>query len=184
MAKLIWRARRIFIAAAAGMLAASLAPASAQDSKARDFKAGGITVTMPWARATPGGAKVAGAFFGVTASAGTEDKLIGASSPAAATVELHDHIDDGGVMRMRRVEAIAVKADAPVTLKPGGLHLMLMDLRQPLKAGDAVDVTLKFEKAGEVKIKAEVAPIGAAGPAGGRAEPGSGSGAGSGSAWR
>lgn len=153
--------------------------AVAQEQKAapvstiREYKAGAVTVRAPWARATPGGAKVAGIFLELIAAAGSEDRLIGARSPVSGVVEIHDHIDDGGVMRMRRIEAVPIKGATTVTLKPGGLHVMLMDLANPLKAGEAVKLTLLFEKAGALEIEVPVAPIGA--------QHGSSSGSGSGS---
>ncbi len=150
-------------------LAKMLALASlviALPATAQDYKLGGITVTAPWARATPGGAQVAGAFLQIQAAAGVEDKLIGARTPAAGTVEIHDHIDDGGVMKMRRVDGIAIKGAQSVVLKPGGLHVMLFDLKAPLKEGDKVAFTLVFEKAGELQIDVPVAKIGASGPDG------------------
>ena len=146
-------------------------PASAQD-----FKLGGITVVATWARATPGGAKVAGAFLEIRAEAGVDDRLVAARSPASGTVEIHDHVDDGGVLKMRRIDGIAIKGAQSVVLKPGGMHVMMFDLKAPLKEGDSVAFTLVFEKAGELQIAVPVAKIGAAGP-GGMPEHGSGHGA-------
>lgn len=185
----------VSFAVAVAIAAASALPAAAQDQKpaatqaagaAREFKAGAVTVRAPWARATPGGAKVAGVYLEIEAAAGAEDRLIGARSPVSGTVEIHDHINDGGVMRMRRIEAIPVKGATAVVLKPGGLHVMLMDLAQPLKAGETVKLTLLFEKAGAVEIEAPIMPIGArqgaSGSGGGSAaDPGSHSGSGHGS---
>ena len=98
--------------------------------------------------------------------AGTEDRLVAAKSAAAGTVEIHDHINEGGIMKMRRVDGIKLSGEQTVTLKPGGYHLMLMDLKQPLKQGGKLPLTLVFEKAGEVAVEAVIAPIGAAGPSG------------------
>lgn len=137
-----------------------------QPAVAQDYKLGGITVTAPWARATPGGAQVAVAFLEIQAAPGVEDKLIGARTPAAGSVELHDHINDAGVMKMRRIEGIPIKGAQSVVLKPGGLHAMLIDLKVPLKEGDKVTFTLIFEKAGDLQIDVPVAKIGAGGPTG------------------
>ena len=149
----------------------------ATPAAAQDFKLGGITVTAPWSRATPGGAKVAGAFLEIRADAGVEDKLIAVRSPAAATIEIHDHVSEGGVMKMRRLEALPIKGAQTIVLKPGGLHVMLIDLKAPLKEGDVVAFTLVFEKAGTLEIEAPVAKIGAMNAAD---APGYGSGAGTG----
>ena len=165
-----------FVIAVVAGLWALPAPASAQE-----FRLGGITVVAPWARATPGGAQVAGAYLEIRAEAGVEDRLIGAKSPAAGAIELHDHIHEGGVMKMRSVEAIAIKGAQTVTLKPGGLHVMLLDLKGPLKQGETVAITLTFEKAGELRIEAPILAIGAMGGSGSGGRSGAGSETGSGS---
>lgn len=126
----------------------------------------GPTVVQPWARATPGGAKVGAAYMEIKAGAAGADKLLAVSSDAAETVELHNHIMDNGVARMRRVDDIAVPAGGSVALKPGGYHVMLINLKQQLKAGDKVKLKLKFEKAGAVDVEANVQPIGAQGAGG------------------
>lgn len=133
-------------------------------AQAQELKFGGITVVTPWARATPGGAKVGGAYLELKAAAGIEDRLVGAKSPAAGSVEIHNHISEGGIMKMRRVDGIKLSGGQTVTLKPGGYHLMLMDLKQPLKQGGKLPLTLVFEKAGELAVEATIAPIGAKGP--------------------
>lgn len=133
---------------------------------AQEIKSGDITVVSPWARATPGGAKVGGAYLELKAAAGAGDKLVSASSPAAGTVEIHEHAHEGGVMKMRRIDGLAVPGGGTVALKPGGYHLMLMDLKQPLKQGETVKLDLVFEKAGKVAVEAKIAPIGAASPDG------------------
>ncbi len=146
---------------AAACMASSLVADIAAPAHAEDARSGGISVSAPWIRATPGGAKVAGAYLELRADPGTDDKLIAVQSPAAAVVEMHTHIEDKGVLRMRRVDAIPVSGEKPVTLEPGGYHLMLMDLTSPLKEGESVEITLTFEKAGALKVKAAVAGIGA-----------------------
>lgn len=134
-----------------------------------------ITVVDPWARATPPGAKVGAAYMELKAAAGAADKLLSASSGAAGVTEIHNHIMEGGVARMRRVDAIAVAAGGSVMMKPGGYHVMLMDLKGPLKAGETIQLKLLFETAGEITVDAKVRPIGASGA-------GSGSGSGAGTA--
>jgi copper(I)-binding protein len=143
----------------AGVLAVFLMLPTA--AAAQEFKIGGITVVAPWARATPGGTKVGGAYLELKAAAGAGDRLVSASSPAAGSVEIHEHASEGGVMKMRRIDGLAVPAGASVMLKPGGYHLMLMDLKQPLKQGDKLQLTLTFEKAGTLSVEGPVAPIGA-----------------------
>jgi len=139
---------------------------------AHEFTSNGITVAHPWARATPGGVKVGGAFFEMKAAAGKDDRLIAVRSPVAGNVEIHNHIMDGGVARMRRVDAIAVAGGRSVVLAPGGYHVMLMDLKQPLKQGNLLKLTLVFETAGEIEVDATVEPIGAMGSHGFDHQPG------------
>lgn len=91
---------------------------------------------------------------------GPADQLVSASSPAAAEVQLHTMKMDGNVMQMRELKQIDVPANTLVELKPGGLHLMLMNIKSPLKPGDMVAVKLKFAKAGELEVKLPVKAMG------------------------
>ncbi|TCZ63077.1 copper chaperone PCu(A)C [Roseicella aquatilis] len=143
------------------MLAAPLLlalPAAAQEQRA-----GSIAVSHPWTRAAGQGGTGAG-FLTLRNTGSTPDRLVGASSPAARTTELHTHIREGEVMRMRPVPAIEIPAGQAVTLQPGGLHLMLIGLQQALDQGGSVPVTLRFERAGEVTVQLAVQAAGARGP--------------------
>lgn len=115
----------------------------------------GLRVEQAWARPTPPGAKVGGVYMQIH-SAGIADRLLSASSPAAAAVELHAHVIDGGVASMRALPGIDLPADAVVELKPGGLHLMLIGLKAPLKPGQKLPLKLRFAKAGAKAVVAEV----------------------------
>ncbi len=126
----------------------------------------GVTVAHPWARATPGGVTNGAAYLEIKTADGVTDRLISASSPVAGRVELHTHILDGEIMRMRRVDNLTLKPGSSVVLQPHGDHVMLMDLKAPLKEGDLVKMTLTFEKAGPLEVEATVEPIGATGPHG------------------
>ena len=119
-----------------------------------------IQIEKPWSRATAPGAKVGGGYMLIRNRGAAADKLVSASSPAAGKVELHVHVNEGGVMRMREVPGYDVPAKGGFELKPGGAHLMFMDLKAPFKEGDKVPVTLKFEKAGEVKAEFQVGGLG------------------------
>ncbi|HET6720809.1 MAG TPA: copper chaperone PCu(A)C [Rhodocyclaceae bacterium] len=112
-------------------------------------------IESPWARPTAPGAKVGGAFMTLVGS-GQADRVVGASSPAAAAVELHTHIMENGVAKMRAVPAIDVPAGGRIELKPGGLHLMLINLKAPLKAGETIALKLRFEQAGEIEVKVPI----------------------------
>jgi copper(I)-binding protein len=117
-----------------------------------------ITFDRAWARPTVAGQMAGGAF--VTLTSATGDRLLGGRTPAAERVELHSMKMEGDVMRMRQVEAIELPAGKPVPLEPGGLHLMLMGLKAPMKAGSKVPVTLKFERAGERTVELAVSATG------------------------
>jgi hypothetical protein len=120
-----------------------------------------IQIEKPWSRATAPGAKVGGGYMLIRNQGAAADKLVAASSPAAGKVELHVHINEGGVMKMREVPGYNVPAKGAFELKPGGAHLMLVDLKKPLKEGEKVAVVLRFEKSGEVKVDFEVRPLAA-----------------------
>jgi len=124
-----------------------------------------IRIEKPWARATAPGAKVAGGYMVIRNTGATVDRLVSAASPAAAKVELHVHINDNGVMKMREVPGYDVPAKGAFELKPGGAHLMFMDIRRPFKEGEKLPVKLKFEKAGEVSAEFQVGGMGGAAPA-------------------
>jgi periplasmic copper chaperone A len=119
-----------------------------------------IQIDKPWSRATAPGAKVAGGYMLIRNAGAAGDRLLSASSPAAAKVELHVHVNDNGVMKMREVPAYDVPARGSFELKPGGAHLMFMELRKPFKEGDTVPVKLRFEKAGEVAAEFRVGGLG------------------------
>jgi len=121
-----------------------------------------VTIENAWARATPPGAKIAAGYLTIR-NAGAADKLISASSPAAEKVEPHITVKDGDVSRMREVNGYAVPAKGTVELTPGGSHLMLVNIKAPLKAGEKVPLVLRFEKAGEVKTELAVRPLGTTG---------------------
>jgi copper(I)-binding protein len=129
-----------------------------------------MQIEKPWARATAPGAKVAGGYMVIRNAGAVGDKLVSASSPAAAKVELHVHINDNGVMKMREVPGYDVPAKGAFELKPGGAHLMFMDIKQPFKEGEKVPVKLKFEKAGEVNAEFQVGGMGGGAPPAGHAK--------------
>jgi copper(I)-binding protein len=120
---------------------------------------GPITVADAYARAAAASGGASAAYMTITIAEGS-DRLIAAASPAAARVELHTHqMDANGVARMRKVPAIDVTADAPATLEPGGLHVMLMGLTAPLEEGASIDLTLTFEAAGDLSLTVPVRAV-------------------------
>lgn len=129
---------------------------------AQETRAGDLVITQPWSRATPGGAKVAGAYLIVENKGAAADRLVGGSADIAGRVEIHEMAMDGGVMKMRALEkGLAIDPGKTVKLAPGGYHVMLMDLKGSLKQGDKVPVTLQFEKAGKVNLTLDVQGVGA-----------------------
>jgi uncharacterized protein YcnI len=129
-------------------------------------KAGALNIEQPWSRATPGGAKVGGGYLRITNGGTTPDRLVGGSFPLAGKVEVHEMRMEGDVMRMKPVEGgLEIKPGATVELKPGGFHLMFMDLKEPLKEGQTVKGTLTFEKAGSVAVEYAVRGMGGVAPA-------------------
>ncbi len=129
-------------------LLAFAAPALAQRST--------IQIENPWSRATPGQSKTGAAYLTLHNTGAAPDKLLSAASPVAAKVELHNHVMSGNVAQMRPVDAIEVAPGSPTVLQPGGLHVMLIDLKEPLKAGQKFPVTLTFEKAGAISVEVAV----------------------------
>ena len=128
---------------AALCLAAAISPAWAQ-----------VKVEAAWARPTVPGQQGSGGFM--TLRSERADRLLGGSTSVAERFELHSMTMQGDVMQMRQVDAIALPAGQKVELKPGGLHVMFIGLKHPLTQGSKVPVTLRFERAGEVKIEMTV----------------------------
>ncbi len=114
-----------------------------------------IAVSDPWARASAGMAKAGAAFMAIN-NTGDADRLVAAAADVSDVVELHTHIQDGEIMRMRRVDGIDVPAGETVLLQPGGLHVMFLGLRAPLEEGQRFPLTLTFETAGDVTVDVEI----------------------------
>lgn len=133
---------------AVGLVAASAAVA-----------AGNIDVKDSWSRATPPGIKVGVAYL-VIDNRGKPDRLLGASSPVARSAELHVTTMQGGMTQMRHLDSLDIKAGSHTAFAPGGRHIMLIGLKQPLKDGESFPLTLKFEKAGAVKVSVHVYGLG------------------------
>jgi periplasmic copper chaperone A len=124
-----------------------------------------ISVEKPFSRATPGGSKVGAGYMTIINKGNAADRLVSASSPAAGKVEIHEMTMQDGVMKMRELAGgFPIEAGKSASLAPHGTHLMLMDLKAPLKEGDKVPVTLNFEKAGKIEVTLDVQSIGAQQP--------------------
>lgn len=141
-----------------------LAVAVAGSALAQDYKAGGLAISHPWARATPSGAQVGGAYMSITNAGPTPDRLLGGNTPAAGRVEVHEMRMEGDVMQMRPLASgLEILPGATIEIKPGGYHLMLTPLRTPLRQGERVPLTLEFAKAGKVDVELAVMGVGATG---------------------
>jgi periplasmic copper chaperone A len=142
-------------------------------SQAQPVKAGDLVIDHAWSRATSGDVGVG--YLTIENNGATPDKLTGAATPAAAKAELHEMSMDNGVMKMRPINGgLPIPPGLSVTLAPGGLHLMLMGLKSPLKEGDKVPLTLQFEKAGKVEVTLDVQSVGAQQPGGTMSMPSNG----------
>ncbi|MBK1721760.1 copper chaperone PCu(A)C [Thiocystis violacea] len=138
----------------ATLLTAALLTLGALAANAAD-----IRVSEPYARAVPPGQPNSAAFMSLTNTTQEARALVGAESDAADVVELHTHVKEGDMMRMRRVERIALPAGETVNLQPGGLHIMLIGLKTQLTPGDQVALTLSFDNGDEVSVTAPVRMI-------------------------
>ncbi len=147
------------------VLAVALAQLSRAPAHAADFDVSTIHITQPWARATPKGASSGAAYMTITNNGTAPDRVSCVSSDLSAHCQIHTMSMENGVMKMRPVEGgLEIKPGETVMLKPGGVHVMLIDLKQALAPGKMVEATLQFEKAGTVKVEFPIAAIGASAP--------------------
>ena len=148
-------------------LTAIAATVLAAPARAEEVKAGDLVITQGWSRATPGGAKIGGGYLTIENKGSAADRLIGGSGDIAGKVEVHEMAVDNGVMKMRPLDkGLTIEPGKTIKLAPGGYHLMMFDLKGPLKQGEKVPVTLEFEKAGKVAISLDVQGLGAQAPGG------------------
>ena len=143
----------------------ALAQLAAPAARATDYNVGPIQISAPWARATPKGATAGAAYMTITNTGKTPDKVSCVASDASAECQIHTMTMDNGVMQMRPVEGgLEIKPGETVTLKPGSLHMMLVNLKHPLEQGNTIKATLKFDTAGTIDIDYPIAAIGAVAP--------------------
>ncbi|BAN35731.1 hypothetical protein SCD_n01920 [Sulfuricella denitrificans skB26] len=145
-----FRSIRIAACVLATLIAAPALAGSAAES---------ISADDPYVRMVPPGMTVSGAFMVLKNADSKDHKVVKADSPAAKATELHTHTNDGGVMKMRQVKDIEIKTKGEAVLKPGSLHVMLIGLKQELKEGDNVAITLTFEDGSSKKVEAPVRKI-------------------------
>ena len=144
------------------LLIAALVGLAAMPASARDYKAGMLTITDPWARATPKGASVGAGYLKIVNTGTTADRLVSGSSDIAGSFQVHEMAMEKGVAKMRQLkDGLEIKPGQTVELKPGGTHVMLVDLKKPLSKDDHFKATLVFEKAGMAEVEFDVLAIGA-----------------------
>ena len=134
------------------------------DGSAHEFMLGNLLIGHPWARASIGAATAGAAYLTITNQGTTSDRLVGASTPVAEKAELHTHLMEDGIMKMRQVEGVDVEPGAPVEFQPSGLHVMLIGLKEPLIEGKTFPLTLTFQKAGKVKVNVIINSSGTTNP--------------------
>lgn len=113
---------------------------------------GSLRIENAWARATIGQSRISAAYMTIHNTGAAPDRVVAASSPVAGAVELHTHVMENNVARMRRIEAMEATPGSPTVLAPGGLHIMLLDLRRPLAAGETLPLTLELASGARVEI--------------------------------
>jgi periplasmic copper chaperone A len=144
---------------------AALLALVAGSATALDYQAGTLRIGHPWTRATPNSARVGGGYLTVTNTGPTADRLVGGTLVEASRVEIHQMTMEAGVMKMHPVEGgLEIPPGETVTLKPGGYHMMFMDLKGQFKQGEMIKGTLVFEKAGTVPVEFKVEAIAAGAP--------------------
>jgi len=149
---------------AVGLLSLAIAAGQAL----AEYRLGGIVVDQAYARATAPKAPTGAAYVSVANTGAGGDRLVGAASPRASTVELHTMSMEGDIMRMRPIEGVDLPPGGRLAMQPGGgVHIMLIGLTAPLKPGDRFPLTLEFAKAGKLEVSVEVRALGAGSPAGG-----------------
>lgn len=147
------------------LLALVMLGAAAGAAVAQTYSVGALKIEQPWVRATPGGAKVGGGYLTITNTGTEPDRLMGGALTQAGRFEVHEMRTEGGVMQMREVRGgLEIGPGQTVELKPGGYHLMFMELREPFKQGERLKGQLRFEKAGTVEVEFKVEAIGANAP--------------------
>lgn len=115
-----------------------------------------VAVQDPYVRLAPPNAPATGAFMVIKNNGDKDVKVVKAANPVSKVTELHNHIHEGGVMKMRPVPGIDIKAKGQAVLQPGGLHVMLIDLKEPMKEGDVVPITLTFDDGSSKQVDAKV----------------------------
>jgi copper(I)-binding protein len=140
----------------------------AMPAKADQWSRNGVTVVCPWAEATRNGITNAPVYMGIYATSQAEQRLMEASSPIAERGEIASYTRVAGILRRQRIQFLPIPAGQAVQLLPGGYHVFLDGLKEPLIAGNNFELLLEFEPAGNLQVEVQVVPIGAGPPCGGQ----------------
>jgi hypothetical protein len=146
------------------ILSIAFALATSVQVNAQTSSSSSIVVERPWARATPGGAKTGATYLTLINNGASAEQLLMATTPVADKVQFHSTTEENGMSRMREMQVVDVAPHARATFDPGGMHIMLVGLKQPLKEGQTFPLTLNFAKAGKIEVTVPVAKIGAMRP--------------------
>jgi copper(I)-binding protein len=138
------------------ILIASLLAVFCSFCMAHEFTIAELHIDHPWSRALPPNAPAGAAYFVISNKGAAPDTLVSASSPIADKAELHTHVMLGEVMSMQKVDSVGIAEGGEAVFAPGGNHVMLFGLKQPLVAGESFPLTLVFEKAGAVEVQVKV----------------------------
>lgn len=117
-----------------------------------------VSVTDAWVRETIGAGKTSAGYARIV-NTGAADRLLGVTTPAAGMADIHQSVEQGGMMRMLPVKSLEIPAKGEALLKPGGYHIMIMNAQKPFKVGDRLEFTFTFEHAGKITVPVKVAPI-------------------------
>ncbi len=140
---------KAFLAVSAAFLLSGMA-------SAHEYRAGELHIDHPWSRAMPPVSPTGAAYLIIENQGSRADRLLGAETPAAAYTELHEHVHADGLMKMQQIEQVVVEPGQRISFEPGGYHIMLFNLQQPLVAGERFPLTLRFEHAGEIEVEVAV----------------------------
>lgn len=145
-------------------LVVALTMTTAASSAQESARAGDMVIERPWARASIVANRPAAAYLTVRNQGTASDTIVSVRSPVAGRAEIHAITNDGGVMKMAPAGPIEIPAGSEQSLAPGGLHIMMTKLKAPLVKGETLEMTIVFEKAGDVTVQVPVLGAGATGP--------------------
>jgi copper(I)-binding protein len=143
------------------LILAAVAFCISASAMATDYRAGSVEINSPWSRATPNGAQTAIGYMTIKNNGTTADRLIGGSVDVAERFQLHSMVMESDIAKMRELSSIEIKPGQTIEFKPGGSHVMFVNLKHQLSKGGHINGTLVFEHAGTVKIEYSVEGIGA-----------------------